>query len=166
MVDPDTAPLWKVAKWSRHPQHRNGGKHQRRLPSLPACVRLLAYAVPNEHTRWNSQVFCSFQLIGKTAAEFIFPIRRSLRISSLTQRILCIAAVQGPLLRRLSPTSVPPSLCLFNPWSHLWTGFVSTVVTPSVWAHVHEYNYCKMIENAKGLVKWWLVRKNKKNAWR
>lgn len=42
------------------------------------------------------------------AAEFIFPIRRSLRISTLTQGMLCIAAVQGPLLRLLSANSVPP----------------------------------------------------------
>jgi hypothetical protein len=74
-------------------------------------VYVCYYAVPNKHTPWNSQFLYSFHytlLIGKRAAEFIFPIRRSLRISSSVQRMLCIAAVQGPLLHRLSPTSVPP----------------------------------------------------------
>ena len=112
MVYPDTAPHWKAPKWSRQLQHYNSAKHQWQLPSLPAYVRvgLLAYVVPNEHTPWNSQFLYSFHyalLIGKTAAEFIFLNRRSLRISSSTHGKLCISVVQGRL-RRLSPTSVPP----------------------------------------------------------
>lgn len=162
MVDPGTAPQRKAAKWSRHLQHHNGAKHQWWLPSLPAYVRLLAHAVPNEHKLWNSQFIYSFHytlLMGKRAAEFTFLIRRSLSISSSAQRMLCIAAVQGRLLRVCHQLLFLLSLPFQSMDSSLNTIRVHSCYTitlsPRSWIH--------LLQNDRGClrasVKWWLDKK-------